>query len=115
MAMFSHFFASIAHTSFNCWLPSLRPMSAEERNAAFGRALGRVMAHEIYHIIGETTAHQTRGVAKAALSVQDLMGNTLDFDIASLTQMRPPLPSMSVARSFARPAAGPGAEKVREP
>jgi hypothetical protein len=95
--------------------PALRPMSVQERNAAFGRALGRVMAHEIYHIIGETRAHQTRGVAKAALSVQDLIGTTLDFDIASLTQMRPPLPTVSVVRSFVRPAMGPGTEKVREP
>jgi hypothetical protein len=100
--------------------PSLRPMNALERNAAFGRALGRVMAHELYHIVGETTAHQTKGVAKASLSVQDLIGVSLDFDIASLTQMRPTLPPaapVSVARSYTRPARelAPGEEKVREP
>src|SRR5882724_6392143 len=33
--------------------PALRPMSATERSKAFGRALGRIMAHEIYHIVGE--------------------------------------------------------------
>ena len=95
--------------------PSLRPMSSKDRSAAFGRALGRVMAHEIYHIIGETTAHQTTGVAKAALSVQDLLGTRLDFDIASLTQMRPTLPTVSVARSYGREATRRDTEKVREP
>ena len=96
--------------------PSLRPMNAQARNAAFGRALGRVMAHELYHIVGETTLHQTTGVAKASLSVQDLIGTSLDFDIASLTQMRPPLPPGSLARSYTRPARDliPGVEKVRE-
>ena len=97
--------------------PALRPMSVLQRNTAFGRALGRVMAHELYHIVGETTSHQTKGVAKPALSVQDLIGVSLDFDIASLTQMRPPLPPVSLARSYTRPARDlvPAAEKVREP
>jgi hypothetical protein len=96
--------------------PTLWPMSAEARNVAFGRALGRVMAHELYHIIGETTLHQTTGVAKASLSVQDLIGTRLDFDTASLTQMRPSLAPVSLARSYTRPARDlvPGAEKVRE-
>jgi hypothetical protein len=58
-------------------------------------------------------------VAKASLSVQDLIGVSLDFDIASLTQMRPssaPAP-VSVARSYTRPARDlvPGEEKIREP
>jgi hypothetical protein len=100
--------------------PALRPMSSKERNTAFGRALGRVMAHELYHIVGETTSHQTIGVAKASLSVQDLIGVSLDFDTASLTQMRPTLPPaapVSLARSYTRPARDlvPGEEKVREP
>lgn len=82
---------------------SLRPMSAPQRNAAFGRALGRVMAHEIYHIVGETTAHQSRGVAKASFSVQDLIGDAFDFDIGSVAQMRLPLPLL--ARSVAVPSA----------
>jgi len=91
-------------------------MNAQQRNTALGRALGRVMAHELYHIVGETTAHQIRGVAKASLSVQDLIGASLDFDIASLTQMRPPLPPVSLARSYTRPPRDlvVGAEKVRE-
>lgn len=82
--------------------PTLRSMTAEQRNTAFGRAMARVMAHEIYHIVGETTAHQARGVAKESFSVQDLIGDAFDFDSGSLAQMRPPLPLL--ARSVAAPA-----------
>jgi hypothetical protein len=80
---------------------ALRPMTAEHRSAAIGRALARVMAHEIYHIVGETTAHQARGVAKESFSVQDLIGETFDFDMGSVAQMRP-LPLL--ARSVEAPA-----------
>ena len=71
--------------------PSLRPLSPKAQDEMFGRALGRIMAHELYHIVGETTSHQSRGVAKASFSLQDLLRDTLDFDLASLVQMRPPV------------------------
>jgi hypothetical protein len=83
--------------------PSLRSLSAQRRNAIFGRALGRVMAHEIYHIVGETTAHQTSGVAKESFSVQDLIGDSFDFDRGSVAQMRPTMPLL--ARSMTDPDA----------
>jgi hypothetical protein len=69
--------------------PALRSLDAKERDAAFGQALGRVVAHEIYHIIGETTGHQARGVAKASFSVRDLTADDFEFDTLSLAQMRP--------------------------
>ena len=58
--------------------------------ATFGRALARVAAHEIYHIVAQTTEHQERGVAKAAFSVRDLMSARFDLDIWSIERMRPP-------------------------
>jgi hypothetical protein len=85
--------------------PYLRSMNTQQRNAAVGRALGRVMAHEIYHIVGETTVHQARGVAKESFSVQDLIGSKFDFDVAGLAQMRPPA-SPSLAALLVRPGAG---------
>jgi hypothetical protein len=82
--------------------PSLRTMPPSQRDAALGRALGRVMAHEIYHIVGETTAHQTRGVAKESFSVRDLIGDAFDFDLGSVAQMMPTPPLL--ARSITAPA-----------
>ena len=57
--------------------------------ATFGRALARVAAHEIYHIVAQTTEHQERGVAKAAFSVRDLTSARFDLDIWSIERMRP--------------------------
>ena len=70
--------------------PEAEPSRVQSRHALFGRALARVMAHEIYHIVGQTAEHQERGIAKAALSMRDLTAPRLDFDLWSLTLMRPP-------------------------
>lgn len=78
---------------------TLRPMAAPERDAAFGRALGRVIAHEIYHITGQTTEHQERGVAKASFSVHDLTAAAFEFDHGGVAQMRPSAPA-SIPPSF---------------
>jgi hypothetical protein len=78
---------------------TLRPLTANEREVAFGRALGRVIAHEIYHITGQTTQHQDRGVAKASFSVHDLTAAAFEFDNGGVAQMRPATPA-SMAASF---------------
>jgi hypothetical protein len=59
-------------------LAYLRPEANQrERQKAFGVALGRVVAHELYHILARTTGHAARGLARASESLQDLvnMGN----------------------------------------
>jgi len=67
---------------------ALRSMNEGERDVVFGRALARIMAHEIYHITGQTKEHQERGVAKASFSVHDLTTSRFDFDAWSLAQIR---------------------------
>jgi hypothetical protein len=57
-----------------------------------GRALARVVAHELYHIIGNTTAHHDTGVAKPVFSVRDLTTPRFELDMWSAAQMRPPAP-----------------------
>jgi hypothetical protein len=59
-----------------------------------GRALGRVIAHEIYHIVANTTEHHDTGVAKATFSTRDLTNPRFEFDAWSLARMQP----ASVAR-----------------
>jgi hypothetical protein len=44
-----------------------------ERAAAYGRAIGRVLAHELYHIFADTKQHASYGIAKEAYSSQDLL------------------------------------------
>jgi hypothetical protein len=53
-------------------------MGTEEREAAYGRALGRVLAHELYHIFANTTRHGS-GVAKESYTVHDLLCTDFQF------------------------------------
>jgi hypothetical protein len=57
-----------------------------ERDAAFGRAIGRVLAHEIYHIFANTQRHGS-GVSKAAYSVDDLLFAALRLDKPGVERM----------------------------
>jgi len=56
----------------------LLTLSADEREPAFGRALGRVLAHELYHIFANTTKHGS-GISKESYTVHDLMCDDFQF------------------------------------
>jgi hypothetical protein len=47
--------------------------SKEQRQEALGLAMGRVVAHELYHVLARTTVHAERGLAKATQSLRDLI------------------------------------------
>lgn len=71
----------------------VRPVIAGEDYAAaqrlVGRALGRVVAHELVHMLTRSTAHAHDGVEKPALSGQQLIEDYLPlsaFDIGRLRQ-----------------------------
>jgi hypothetical protein len=72
------------------------------------------MAHEIYHIVGETTEHQAKGVAKASFSIQDLTGESFSFDVGSLAQMRPPLPLLAHSLTVPPSNSAPEPEELLE-
>jgi len=57
----------------------LMGVDAEERNELYGRAVGRVLAHELYHIFANTTHHGSNGVGKAVYSVHDLLSPDFEF------------------------------------
>lgn len=76
--------------------PELDPLNVISRQLVFGRALARVIAHEIYHILAQTPEHEDKGVAKPAFSLHDLTTARFEFDAWSLARMKP-LPR---ARSF---------------
>lgn len=46
-----------------------------ERQRALGVAMGRVVAHEMYHILARTTTHAEKGLAKASHSLEDLISS----------------------------------------
>ena len=53
--------------------------SSGKADELFGRALGRVVAHELYHMLTNTGKHGKSGIARDSLSAQQLIGETLDF------------------------------------
>jgi hypothetical protein len=68
--------------------PMLQPLSPPMRQTIFGRAMARVIAHEIYHILAETTGHEEDGLAKAKLTFRDLTAPGIDLSPASLQRIR---------------------------
>ena len=53
-----------------------------------GRALGRVVAHELVHMLSKSGAHGRQGIAKAALSGKRLISPELRLDAADLERLR---------------------------
>jgi hypothetical protein len=68
----------------------LQMFGTQVESPILGRALGRVIAHELYHIVGQTTEHHDTGVAKAVFSIRDLKNPRFDFDAWAIDRMRPP-------------------------
>ena len=54
----------------------------------FGRALARVLAHELYHVLAGTESHSHQGITQRALSGADLVSDQLELDPAELDRMR---------------------------
>jgi hypothetical protein len=80
--------------------------NAEEREEKYGRAIGRVLAHELYHIFANTMRHGSVGVAKESYSVQDLLTDDFQFrerESRLLQSSRPKMPVGEPAGSISVP------------
>lgn len=69
--------------------PTLARLTPESRETVVGQALGRVLAHEIYHIVAKTAIHAKTGVAKAEFSATDLTDSAFEFSHDSLEFLYP--------------------------
>ena len=58
----------------------LLTVPAENREATYGRAVGRVLAHELYHIFANTTSHSSCGVGKSRYKVEELLSSEFQFE-----------------------------------
>jgi hypothetical protein len=52
-----------------------------------GRALARVMAHEIVHMIGKCSDHSDSGVFRHALSGRQLIAERLELDPQDIARL----------------------------
>jgi hypothetical protein len=69
-------------------LSALNPRAGRrQQQALLGIALGRVVAHELYHVLARTTSHAAEGLAKATHSLKDLVGSALSFRDQELHSM----------------------------
>jgi hypothetical protein len=73
----------------------------QNSDPALGRAFARVLAHELYHVLAGTMSHARTGVAKPALSVNDLVSTRLNFTAEDIDRMKAPrerTPEIRMAR-----------------
>lgn len=61
---------------------------AKDRELVFGRAVGRVLAHELYHILARSSHHSAGGVGKAEYAVRDLLARHFVFDANESEELR---------------------------
>jgi hypothetical protein len=57
-------------------------------DVVFGRAVARVLAHELYHVLARTVSHSPKGVAQRKLSGSQLVSDQLELNPEELDLMR---------------------------
>lgn len=58
-----------------------------QSDAMFGRAVARVVAHELYHVLARSESHAAKGVAQRALSGSELIGDQLELNPDDVNNM----------------------------
>lgn len=67
--------------------PSLASEPAARRDYLYGRALARIVAHELYHALLDTACHSRDGVTKAAVAARELLGAHFAFEEEALAKL----------------------------
>ncbi|MBI3694200.1 MAG: hypothetical protein HY238_05090 [Acidobacteria bacterium] len=83
--------------------PLVKGESFIQMHVLLGRALGRVLAHELYHVLADTTRHGSSGVTKSFLTPEELVDRALKFqsqDLKTFDRLQ--------VRSFSASGAGDG-------
>jgi hypothetical protein len=57
-------------------------------DAMYGQAMARVLAHELYHVLAQTTRHGRDGIAKACFRTSDLLAARFEFEEDIRVQLR---------------------------
>lgn len=68
--------------------PVLVSMGQKGRALVFGRALGRVLAHELYHILAKTRRHGTVGIGKESFTPAELTADEFQFPDEEVQRLR---------------------------
>jgi len=72
--------------------PAIAVEPAILRDHLFGRALGRLISHELFHILTRTQAHDEGGIGKASFSVKNLLAERFAFESGARAKLREAAP-----------------------
>jgi len=73
--------------------PALASAKSSQRDFLYGRAMGRVLAHELYHVLSNEREHENGGVAKSSFSASDVLKDNFSLGESALLRMHSPEPS----------------------
>jgi hypothetical protein len=68
--------------------PSLARAKSNQRDFLYGRAMGRLLAHELYHMLANQREHVESGVGKPSFSARDVLGESFAFEESALARIR---------------------------
>jgi hypothetical protein len=60
--------------------PALANQHPTQRDYLYGRAIARVVAHELYHVLTNHREHSVSGIAKPSFTVDDLLAAHFGFE-----------------------------------
>ena len=60
---------------------SMRAVDKRRHEWLLGRAMGRVLAHELFHVFGNTFKHGHEGAAKTSFSPRELVADQFKFAV----------------------------------
>lgn len=89
-----------------CIRTELMGRNQQSRERIYGRALARVLAHELYHILLGTQAHAKTGIAKSVHTREDLICDSFEFEAAQLEQLQDSVPGGSRPKEASGTASG---------
>ena len=67
---------------------SLEKETPDKRDLLYGRAMGRLVAHELYHVLSGARDHDAAGIAKRGFSAQDILADHFEFQVPALDKFR---------------------------
>jgi hypothetical protein len=68
--------------------PALANVEPGRKDFLYGRAMGRLLAHELYHMLVNKRGHGASGVGKASFGANDVLGERFSFEQSTLAEFR---------------------------
>ncbi len=96
--------------------PVIMDQPDARREFLYGRAMGRVVAHELYHILSNEPGHDEGGVAKPSFTTRDILADQFNFNHATLAKLeaRPASPASDDPPVLFEQSSGPSLVVLQE-